>query len=93
MRTGKGKEAKLVFMGHALMKNGNGQPLDDAQRRGFCPRTLGGDRGYDTRQCVKNMRDQRLTPRVAQRRHSAIYGRMTQHLGYGVSQKIRKQFE
>ena len=28
MRKGKGKEAKLVFMGHALMENGNGLLLD-----------------------------------------------------------------
>ena len=31
--------------------------LDDARQRGFRPRTLGADRGYDTRQCVKDMRD------------------------------------
>ena len=92
MRKGKGREAKLVFMGHALMENGNGLlmdfvvssatgtaerdavpvMLDDAWRRGFRPRTLGGDRGYDTRQCVKDMRDRGVTPRVAQRTHSAI---------------------
>ena len=27
--------------------------LDAARERGFRPRTQGGDRGYDTRQCVK----------------------------------------
>ena len=77
MRKGKGKEAKLAFMGHALMENGNGLlldfvvssatgtaerdavpvMLDDAWERGFRPRTLAGDKGYDTRQCVKDMRD------------------------------------
>ena len=36
--------------------------LDDARQRGFRPRTLGGDRGYDTRQCVKDMRDRGVTP-------------------------------
>ena len=113
MRKGKGKEARLVFMGHALMENRNGLlmdfvvssatgtserdavpvMLDDARERGFRPRTLGGDRGYDTRQCVKDMRDRGVTPHVAQRTHSAIDGRTTRHPGYRVSQKIRKQVE
>ena len=97
MRKGKGKEAKLVFMGHALMENRRGMlmdfvvsgatgtaerdavsvMLDDARQRGFRPKTLGGDRGYDTRQCVKDMRDLGVTPHVAQRVHSAIDGRTT----------------
>lgn len=113
MRKGKGKEAKLVFMGHALMDNGNGLlldfvvsgatgtaerdagpvMLDDARQRGFHPKTLAGDRGYDTRQCVKDMRGRGVTPYVAQRAHSAIDGRTTRHPGYGVSQKIRKRVE
>ena len=113
MRKGNGKEAKLVFMGHALMENRNGLlmdfvvsgatgtaerdavpvMLDDARQRGFRPKTLGGDRGYDTRQCVKDMRDLGVTPHVAQRLHSAIDGRTTRHSSYGVSQKIRKQVE
>ena len=67
--------------------------LDDAQQRGFRPKTLGGDRGYDTRGCVTDMRDRGVTPHVAQRAHSAIDGRTTRHPGYGVSQKIRKQIE
>ncbi len=113
MRKGKGKEAKLAFMGHALMENRNGLLmdfvvssatgtaerdavpilLDDAWERGFRPRTLGGDKGYDTRQCVKDTRDRGVTPHVAQRVHSAIDGRTTRHPGYGVSQKIRKRVE
>ena len=113
MRNGKGKEAKLVFMGHALMENRNGLlmdfvvsgatgtaerdavpvMLDDARQRGFRPKTLGGDRGYDTWQCVKDMRNLGVTPHVAQRVHSAIDGRTTRHSGYGVSQKIRKRVE
>ncbi len=113
MRKGKGKEAKLVFMGHALMENRNGLLmdflvsratgtaereavpvlLDDARQTGFHPRTLGGNKGYDTRQCVKAMRDRGVTPHVARRTHSAIDGRTTRHPGYAVSQKIRKQVE
>ena len=67
--------------------------LDDARQRGFRPSTLAGDKGYDTRQCVKDMRDRGVTPHVAQRTHSAIDGRTTRHPGYGVRQKIRKQIE
>ena len=67
--------------------------LDDARQRGFRPRTLGGDRGYDTRQCVKDMRDRGVTPHMAQRTHSAVDGRTTRHPSYGVSQKIRKRVE
>ncbi len=113
MRKGKGKEAKLVFMGHALMENRNGLVMDfvvssatgtserdavpvlvdGARERGFRPRTLGGDKGYDTRQCVKDMRDRGVTPHVAQRTHSAIDGRTTRHSGYEASQKVRKRVE
>ena len=113
MRKGKGKEAKLVFMGHALMENRNGLVmdfvvseatgtaerdavpvlLDGARERGFRPRTLGGDKGYDSRQCVKDMRDRGVTPHVARRVHSAIDGRTTRHRGYEASQKVRKRVE
>ena len=113
MRKGKGKETKLVFMGHALMENRNGLVmdfvvseatgtaerdvvpvlLDGARERGFRPRTLGGDKGYDSRQCVKDMRDRGVTPHVARRVHSAIDGRTTRHRGYEASQKVRKRVE
>ena len=31
--------------------------LDDARQRGYRPKTLGGDKGYDTRECVRAMRN------------------------------------
>lgn len=117
MRKGRGKEAKLVFMAHALMENRNGllidlqaseatgtaerdavpKLLDRAKNRRFHPKTLGADKGYDTRDCVKTMRERKVTPHVAQnnsgRRHSAIDGRTTRHSGYAVSQRIRKRVE
>ena len=109
----KGREARLSFMGHALMENGNGLlmdfvvsratgtaerdavpvMLDDARQRGFHPESLGADKGYDTRECVRAMRNRGVTPHVARRTHSAIDGRTTRHRGYGKSQKIRKQVE
>ena len=69
------------------------RPLDDARERGFRPKTLGGDKGYGTRECKRAMRDSGVTPQVAQRIHSAIDCRTTRHAGYRESQKVRKQVE
>jgi len=116
LRKGKGKEAKLVFMAHALMENRHGllvdfqvteatgkaeremvpTLLDQAKERYFRPRTLGGDKGYDARECVAAMRRRRVSPHVAQNnkgRRSAIDGRTTRHLGYAISQRLRKRVE
>ena len=116
MRKGLGKEAKLVFMGHALMENRHGllvdfqvtqatgtaerdivpALLDEAKERHFRPRTLGGDKGYDTRDCVADIRERGVTPHVAQvtrGRRSAIDGRTTHHTDYALSQRIRKRVE
>jgi transposase len=115
-RKGKGKEARLVFMAHALMENRNGLLMDfqvtqatgtaerdavptlleQARERGFHPKTLGGDKNYDTRGCVAAMRERRVTPHVAQNtsgRSSAIDGRTTRHSGYSLSQRWRKRIE
>src|SRR5437588_1410366 len=55
--------------------------------------TLGGDKGYDAAELVADLRDLRITPHVAQKKHSAIDGRTTRHAGYGVSQQKRKRVE
>ena len=58
--------------------------------------TLAADKGYDTRECVRRLRDRNITPHVAQNdtnRRSAIDRRTTQHPGYAVSQKKRKLVE
>ena len=72
LRKGPGKEARLAFLGHALMENRHGllmdftvsqatgtveqdavpALLDGLRKRGYRPRTLGADRGYDTKDCV-----------------------------------------
>ncbi len=115
-RKGKGKEAKLSFLGHALMENRHGLLVDfqtteangtaereatpkllrEARERRFRPKTLGGDKNYDTRGCVADIRACGVTPHVAQNtsgRRSAIDGRTTRHPGYAVSQRIRKRVE
>ena len=67
--------------------------LDDVRQRGYRPRTLGADKGYDTRECVRAMRNRGVTPHVSRRTHSAIDGRTTRHASYRASQKVRKRVE
>jgi transposase len=59
--------------------------------------TLGADRAYDTRDFVAGCRAAGTTPHIAQyqhaRRRSAIDGRTTRHVGYGISQRIRMRIE
>lgn len=57
--------------------------------------TLGADKGYDTKDFIRRLRQNRVTPHVAQNtsRRSAIDERTTRQAGYGISQKIRKQVE
>jgi transposase len=70
--------------------------IDQARERGFQPRTLGADKGYDTHACVADLRERQVTPHVAQNtsgRRSAIDGRTTRHVGYAISQRKRKLVE
>jgi IS5 family transposase len=114
-RKGTGKEAKLCFMGHALMENRSGLlvgacltradghaervaalALIEAHADRPRPITLGADKGYDAEDFVNELRAMRVTPHVAQNtsgRRSAIDGRTTRHVGYGLSQRIRKRIE
>ena len=114
-RKGRGKEAKLCFMGHALMENRNGLIVAATATRasGHAERlaalhlikpyadrpqavTLGGDKGFDARDFVDELREINVTPHVAQNvsgRRSAIDGRTTRHPGYDVSLRIRKRIE
>jgi transposase len=70
--------------------------MDGLRERRFHPKTVGLDRGYDTRDLVAKLRAKRITPHVAQNtrgRRSAIDGRTTHHAGYAVSQRIRMKVE
>jgi IS5 family transposase len=58
--------------------------------------TLGGDKGYDCRDFVDELRRMQVTPHVAQHtrnRRSAIDARTTRHAGYAISQRTRKRVE
>ncbi len=58
---------------------------------------MGADKGYDQNFFVNNMREQDMTPHVAQNetryRSSMVDGRTTRHPGYKVSQRKRKVIE
>ena len=59
-------------------------------------RTVAADKNYDTKAFVADARNAGFTPHVAQNnkgRRSAIDGRTTRHVGYTISQKIRKRVE
>jgi transposase len=64
---------------------------------GCRPVTVAGDKGYDTKDFVKEMRGMNATPHVAQNQKrpggSAIDGRTTRHEGYRISQRKRKRIE
>jgi transposase len=59
--------------------------------------TVGGDKGYDTKDFVAECRHMHVTPHVAQnvkrRGGSAIDSRTTRHEGYSISQRKRKRIE
>lgn len=59
--------------------------------------TVGGDKGYDTKDFVADCRRLNVTPHVAKhenaRRSSAIDARTARHVGYGLSQRARKRIE
>ena len=71
--------------------------LEMARRRPRKRRwTMAADKGYDTRDFVRGLRELRVTPHVAQhttKRSSAIDRRTTRHPGYGVSQILRRRVE
>jgi transposase len=113
-RKSKGSEAKMSYLGHALMENRHGLLVDTmvtladgtaerdaavlmaSQIAGVKQVTLGGDKNYDTQELVRDLREMKVTPHVAQNdtnRRSAINGRTTQHVGYAISQKKRKRIE
>ena len=61
------------------------------------PKSVGADKAYDTRDFVAACRERKVTPHVAsndtRRGGSAIDTRTTRHIGYALSQTIRKRIE
>jgi len=59
-------------------------------------RTVAGDKAYDTRGFVADLRELNITPHLAPnttRQRSTIDGRTTRHEGHAISQRIRKRIE
>ena len=54
---------------------------------------MGADAGYDARTFVEKLRELNVTPHVAQKKYSAIDRRTTVHIGYELSQRVRKRAE
>jgi transposase len=110
-----GSEARLGYLGHAVIENRHGFLVQtrltlatgtaerDAalvmtkQIRGNKRVTLGGDKGFDTRDFVRQLRKIGVTPHVSQNTErpggSAIDERTTRHAGYALSQQKRKRIE
>jgi IS5 family transposase len=55
--------------------------------------TLGGDKGYDRKEFVQELRDHQVTPHIARKQTSIIDERTTRHPGYAISQQKRKRIE
>jgi len=55
--------------------------------------TLGGDKNYDTKEFVQEMRDHQVTPHVACKPTTIIDARTIRHPGYAISQQKRKRVE
>lgn len=63
---------------------------------GSSPITVGADKAYDTQEFVEQCRHYGVVPHVAQNttnRASAIDTRTTRHVGYTISQRVRKRIE
>src|SRR5215469_1848219 len=55
--------------------------------------TVGGDKAYDTKEFVQEMRDHQVTSHVALKATTIIDARTTRHCGYAISQQKRKRVE
>lgn len=65
-------------------------------RKRVRPATLGGDKGYHNRKFVESLRGRGIRPHIALqtgRNTPGLDGRTTRHIGYEVSQRIRKRVE
>lgn len=93
-------DAELTKAGGTAERDAALAMLD--RRKGRRRRTVGGDRGFDVRAFVDDLRERKVTPHIARddhptktgkRRTSAIDGRTTRHPGYAVSLRVRKRIE
>jgi transposase len=55
--------------------------------------TLGADKNYDTEDFIETCRTWNVTPHIACRQSTTLDRRTTRHVGYQISQRIRKRVE
>jgi IS5 family transposase len=66
------------------------------RKKGVLVATLGGDKGYHTKDFVAQFRSEEIAPHIARiqgRKTPGLDDRTTRHEGYRLSQKIRKRVE
>jgi transposase len=87
---------RIDMMSGTIEREAALQMLDDNVGEGRRA-TAGGDKGYDVKDFIAELRKRGITPHVAQQitphRGSGIDGRTTRHPGYGISQTVRKRIE
>jgi IS5 family transposase len=96
-----GEPQRLCLEGQVTPASGSAEREAAAEMvealRGERRKTLGADKAYDTAEFVASLRDQNVTPHVAQNTTrpggSAIDARTTRHEGYAASLEIRKLIE
>lgn len=72
------------------------QLLARQARKRVRPASLGGDKGYHTKDFIAHLRSKKIAPHIAQiegRRTPGLDARTTRHAGYAVSQRKRKRIE
>jgi IS5 family transposase len=70
--------------------------LDRQRRKGVRPKSVGGDKGFHTRQFIERLRRRGIAPHIAQiegRNTPGLDARTTRHESYGISQRKRKRIE
>jgi hypothetical protein len=70
--------------------------LDELTNRGFNVKTVGADKGYHTKEFVKDCRDRAIAPHVARvtgRKTPGLDGRTVRSAAYQMSQRLRKRIE
>jgi len=70
--------------------------LDELTYRGFNVQTVGADKGYHTKEFVKDCRDRFIAPhvaRIAGRKTPGLDGRTARSAAYQMSQRLRKRVE
>ena len=88
----------LIVDAELTQATGTAEPEAALEMIGRLPgldrKTLGGDKGYDTRKLVEGARACGVTPHVARKaRYTAIDNRTARHAGYAQSQRRRKLVE